>query len=61
MYNAEPVNLTSAVQTQIQDDFQIFTEWHTHNRFKANPDKFKYMLIGAAAMLTRIPEEFSKI
>ena len=46
---------------QIQDDVHILIEWLTHNKLKASPDKFKYMLIGTAAMLKKIPEEFSKI
>lgn len=61
MYNAAPPNLISAAHMQIQDDVHILIEWLTHNKLKANPDKFKYMLIGTAAMLKRIPEEFSKI
>ena len=61
MYNAAPANLISAAHMQIQDDVHILIEWLTHNKLKANPDKFKYMLIGTAAMLKRIPEEFSKI
>ena len=61
MYNAAPANLISAAHIQIKDDVHILIEWLTHNKLKANPDKFKYMLIGTAAMLKRIPEEFSKI
>ena len=46
---------------QIQGDVQILIEWLTHNKLKANPDKFKYMLIGTAAMLERVPEVLFKI
>ena len=46
---------------QIQEDVQILIEWLTHNKLKANPDKFKYTLIGTVAMLKRIPEDFYKI
>ena len=55
IHNAAPANLISA------DDVHTLIEWLTHNKLRANPNKFKYMLNGAAAMFKRIPEELSKI
>ena len=48
---AASVNLTSAAYMQIQDNVQILIMWLIHNNLNANTDKFKYMLIGTAAMI----------
>ena len=61
MYNAAPVNLISAAHKQIQDDVYNLIAWFTHNKLKANLNKFKYMLIGTEAMLKKISKEFSKL
>ena len=61
MYNAAPVNMILAAHKKIHDDIDILKEWFTKIKLKANPDKFKYMLIGTGAMLKRIPEELSKM
>eukprot|EP00112_Aurelia_sp_Birch-Aquarium-sp1_P016978 Seg3896.2 transcript_id=Seg3896.2/GoldUCD/mRNA.D3Y31 product="putative RNA-directed DNA polymerase from transposon BS" protein_id=Seg3896.2/GoldUCD/D3Y31 len=36
-------------------------DWFTQNKLKANPDKFKFMLIGSPKLLCEIPEELKSI
>ena len=50
-----------AVLHQIKEDTNIIIDWLTKNKLKANPTKFKYMLIGTPIMLSKIPENHKEI
>ena len=61
IYTSGKLSDLPAVLHQIKEDTNIIIDWLTENKLKANPTKFKYMLIGTPIMLSKIPENHKEI
>ena len=61
IYTSGKLSDLPAVLHQIKEDTNIIIDWLTKNKLMANPTKFKYMLVGTPAILSKIPDNGKEI